>query len=461
MAATTVSVAPAGALRRRVLNIALPAVGEQLLNTAVGLADVYLVGHLSAAASAQLGYSSAAALAGAGLANQMVWIVTVMFMAVSVGSTALIARAIGAGDAEQARRVVQQSFILGAIAGLIASVGAYFLARPFLVLLGATPEMLPLGEAFLHISTLSFCPAALLFVGTACLRGAGDTRTPLYVMLGVNVLNMGISWLLINGNAGMPVLGVVGAATGAAVSRSLGGLAMIILLLRGRSGLRFVPRAQIDWSLVRRVLHIGGPAAGEQLVFQGALLIFARFVTGLGTVAYAAHNVTITIESVSFLPGMGYAAAATTLIGQSLGARRPDEAEHSGYETLLQGGLLMMILGGLMVALPGWFLRLFIDDPAVIAAGIIPLQAAGLIQPAFAVNMILSGALRGAGDTRWPLYSKVISTWGVRLPLTFLVVGLLGFGLNGIWFAMCVDFTVQALLAAWRYKAGVWKQLDV
>ena len=209
------------------------------------------------------------------------------------------------------------------------------------------------------------------------------------------------------------------------------------------------------------MLTIGGPAAGEQLVFQGALLIFARFVTGLGTVAYAAHNVTINIESISFLPGMGYAAAVTTLIGQSLGARRPEEAEASGYEALLQGGLLMMVLGGLMVAFPAWFLQLFIDDPAVVAAGIIPLQAAGLIQPAFAVNMIMSGALRGAGDTRWPLYFKLISTWGVRLPLTIVIVGWLGFGLNGIWFAMCVDFTVQALLATWRYKAGVWKRIEV
>lgn len=450
-----------GAIRRRVFNLALPAVGEQLLNTAVGLTDVYLVGNLSAQATAYLGYSSATALAGAGLSNQMIWLVTVLFIAFGIGSTALIARASGAEDRAGMQQILRQSVFIALGVGLFSTVLVLLLARPFLLMLNAPADVLPLGEQYLYIIALTLVPAALLFIGNACLRGVGDTRTPLYVMLGVNGVNITLSWLLINGNLGMPVLGIAGAALGTAIGRGGGGLVVIALLLRGRSGLRLVPDWRPDFQIVRRILRIATPSAGEMLLFQGALLIFTRFVTSMGTVAYAAHSVTINIESLSFLPGLGYAAAASTLVGQSLGARSPRQAEDCAYEALWQGGLMMGLAGLMMVSIPAQLLALFVNDPAVIAAGITPLRAAGLVQPALAVGFILSGGLRGAGDTRWPLYSRLITTWGIRLPLTALLVSWLGWGLGGIWLAMCTDFTVQALLCLWRFRSGKWQRIEV
>src|SRR6185503_12651068 len=136
-----------------------------------------------------------------------------------------------------------------------------------------------------------------------------------------------ISWLLVNGNLGAPTLGVAGSAMGAAVARGGGGLLLIGLLLRGRSGLKLTLDLRPDWDILRRLVRIGAPSGGEQLVFQGALLIFVRFVTSLGTAAYAAHNVVINIESLSFLPGMGYAIAASALVGRGLGASQPELAE--------------------------------------------------------------------------------------------------------------------------------------
>src|SRR5262245_28361414 len=225
-------------LRRTVLLLALPAVGEQVLNTLVGLADTFLVGHLNERAAAQVGYDSATALAGVGLANQMVWLITVLFMSVSVGSTALISRARGASDAEAANRTLRQSMIIGLVMGIVATILGSALAAPFMRLLGAGPDVLPHSVTFLHITALTFAPAALLFIGTAALRGMGDTRTPLYVMLGVNAINIALSWLLVNGNLGAPTLGVAGSAIGAAVARGGGGLVLIGLLLRGRSGMK-------------------------------------------------------------------------------------------------------------------------------------------------------------------------------------------------------------------------------
>lgn len=451
---------PLLSLRRRVLTLALPVVGEQVLNTLVGLADTFLIGHLSAGAAAQLGYSSSTALAGVALASQLIWLITMLFMAVGIGGTAVIARSIGANDTTGAHQALRQSLLIGLVMGLLAMAFGSLAAEPALKLLGAGPDVVPLGVSFLHIGALTFVPAALLFIGSATLRGAGDTRTPLYVMLGVNAVNILISWLLINGNIGLPALGVVGAALGAAIARGSGGLVMIGLLLRGRSGLKLSFDFRPDREMLWRIVRVGAPSAGEQLVFQSALLVFVRFVTGLGTVAYAAHNVVISIEALSFLPGLGYAAATSALVGQGLGAQRPDQSEASAYEALRQSGLMMSALGVIMILFPHQLIELFIADPAIVAAGVPAMRIAGLLQPLLALNFIMSGGLRGAGDTRWPLYTKIISTWGVRLSLSYVLLAL-GLGLTGIWIAMTVDFAIQAMLALWRFRGGRWKTIKV
>ncbi|MEM8529938.1 MAG: MATE family efflux transporter [Chloroflexota bacterium] len=446
--------------RRRVFRLALPAVAEQVLNTLVGITDIFLVGHLTVVAMAQLGYTSEAALAGVGLANQMVWLVTVFFMATSIGSTALIARAKGAGDIAQANRVLRQSLIIGLLMGLFATLFGLFLAPFAMQALGAADNVVPLGVTFLNIVAIGFIPAALLFIGTAALRGMGDTRTPLFVMLGVNATNIVLSVLLVNGNLGAPILGVAGAAIGSAIARGGGGLFLVGLLMRGQSGFKLSLNIRPDWGILRRIVKIGAPSGGEQLVFQGALLVFVRFVTGISTTAYAAHNVVIHIESLSFLPGMGYAVAASTLVGQSLGAQDPREGRASAYEALLQGGIMMTVLGAIMMIFPQQLLSLFVADPAVAQTGAVAMFIAGMVQPFLAVNFILSGALRGAGDTRWPLYTKIISVWGIRLPLVMLLL-YLGLGLTGVWIAMAVDFAVQAALAFWRFHSGKWQSVVV
>lgn len=448
------------AIRKNVRALALPAVGEQILNTFVGLTNTFLVGNLSAEAAAILGYNSTSAIAGIGLGNQIVMIIMVLFMAVSVGSTALIARARGARDLEEANSVLRQSMLVGAVMGIIATVIAGGFARPMLSILGPTEEVLQLGTTYLQIVSSTFLFAALLFIGTAALRGVGDTRTPLYIMLGVNAVNILLSWLLVNGHFGLPVLGMTGVSIAAAIARGGGGLVLLGILFRGRSNLKLSPNLKPDFALLRRIINIGLPSAGEQLIFQGAMILFLRFITGLGTTAYAAHNIVISIDSFSFLPGLGYATAATALVGQSLGAKKPDEAEMNGYEALWQSTIFMSTIGVIMFLFPAQILGVFTNDQAVIDAATPILRLVGLRQPFMAVNFVLSGGLRGAGDTRWPLYTKLISTWGVRLPFTPLFLWF-GWGLFGAWIAMSMDLLTQSFLAWWRYQKGAWKELKV
>lgn len=442
-----------------VFALALPAVGEQFLNTLVGLTDTYLVGHLDPAVAARLGYDRATALASVGLAQLMSWVMTVLFMAVAIGATAVVARRIGAGDEARANLALRQALLLTIVAGLLGTLIGVFLGRPALQLLGAPPAVAYYGSQYLTIVSLAFVPTALMFAATAALRGAGDTRSPLLLMALVNSVNVAISWMLVNGHLGAPGLGIAGSASGTAIARTLGAVVILGLLLAGRMRLRLHPDLRPDWPTLRSIVNVGLPSAGEQLAFQSGIMIMARVINSLGTVAYAAHTMTVTIESVSFLPGLGFAVAATTLVGQSLGAERPERAERSTWVALWQGGLMMTLLGVVMAAAPEALLRLMTPEDAVVAAGALPLRLAGLAQPLLAISFVLNGALRGAGDTRWPMLVRLISTWLVRLPMALLLVSF--WGLAGVWLALGADFGVQSVLSLWRFRAGRWKLIEV
>ncbi len=446
-------------LRRTVFKLGLPAVGEQLLNLLVGLVDTFLVGHLALNVATDLGYGSAQALAAVGISGYVVWTATTLFIAVAVGATALIARAIGAGRGGEANEALRQSLWLSAIMGTFTMV-VILATAPYIVrALGAPADVVPLAISFLRITALTMPLAAMLFVGNAALRGIGDTRTPLLLMLVVNAINILIAWLLVNGHFGFPGIGVDGSAWGASIARGVGGVLVIVILTRGRGKLRLdrFPWPQREMSM--RLLRVGLPAGAEQLAFQSALIVFARMVTGLGTVAFAAHNTVLTIESMSFLPGAGFAAAATTLVGQSLGAGDGGLARRSANEAFRQGVIFMGVMGVLFLAVPQWFLWVLVNDPAVVAAGVHPLRTVGIIQPMLAATFIYSGALRGAGDTRFPFIIKLVSPWLLRLPLSMVLIPWLG--LLGAWIALSSDLALQGLLAWWRFRGDGWERIRI
>lgn len=459
MAIRALKLARADGRRAEVLKLALPAVGEQFLNLLVGLVDTFLVGHLAASTVARLGYGSAEALAAVGMSNYVVWTITTLFIAVSVGATALVARAAGAADRAEANLALRQSLVLGAAMGLLAGALVFAFAPQMLRVYGAPAEVVPLGVAFLRIAALAMLPAALLFVGNAALRGAGDTRTPLLVMLVVNTINVLVAWSLVDGRWGLPTLGVQGTALGAALGRGTGGILVVALLVRGKGLLKLDRLPRPDWSMLARLVRVGLPAGAEQIVFQAALVPFARSIAGLGTIAFAAHNTVLQIESISFLPGLGFAAAATTLVGQGLGAQDVERARWSSNEAFRQAVTFMGVMGLLFLLIPGVFLRMMVGDPEVIRAGMNPLRTVGLVQPMLAASFVYSGALRGAGDTRFPLWIKLISPWCVRLPLVYVLAPWLG--LLGAWIALSSDLAVQGLLAWRRFHGNRWERILV
>lgn len=440
---------PEPSVRRRVLTLAWPAVLEQLLNMSVGLVDTYIVGHLGAAP-----------LAAVGLSIQSLNLFWALFSAIGVGSTALVARRIGAKEPQAANAVARQSILLAFLIGILAAITLWVGAPRFLDWLGAEPEVIELGSAYVRAVASTVYMLSILFIGSAIMRGAGDTRTPMLVMLVINVVNIVVAYTLAYGVGPLPRLGVLGSGIGAATGRGLGGLLILVLLARGRGPVKIgaqVPRPDVQ--IIGQILRIGLPAAGEQLLMRSGQVLLATFITALGTVAYAAHQVTINALAVAYMPGWGFALAATTLVGQELGANRPERAAQSAYEALRMATIIMTIMGGLVAIFPTQVLRIFTDDPAVIAAGLLILRIAGLVIPFLGISFTIAGGLRGAGDTISVLVILGGCIWGMRVANAYWLGPLLG--LTGIWLAVGIDFVARAVLLTLRFRSGKWQLVKV
>jgi putative MATE family efflux protein len=184
-------------------------------------------------------------------------------------------------------------------------------------------------------------------------------------------------------------------------------------------------------------------------------------VAHLGAVAYAAHQVAVAAESLSFMPGFGFSIAATTIVGQSLGAKEQVQASKSGWEALKLGLMIMVSIGLFFLILPHQIIKVFIPNPEVIELGASCLRIAAFEQPVIAVEMILSGALKGAGDTRWPLYSALVGNWLIRIPLVYLSVFVFHLPVTFVWIVTVIDFTVRSVIVLWRFKSGKWTAIKI
>ena len=437
--------------RRAVWQLAWPVIVAMLSESLVGLVDMLMV--------AQLG---GAAVAAVGVGGQILGAVAVVVTAVGTGTVTLVARGIGARDAPLARSATAQSMVAAMILGTAMSLPVFLVAEPLVGLFGVESEVV--AEAGLYVRTvmLSVAPGAVLFVIGSALRGAGDTRTPLWVGLGVNVINVFANWVLIFGNLGFPALGVLGSALATSLSFTAGGAVATVLVLSKRLRIQ-VTLADLrpDSAMIRRVLYIGYPAGIEQLMMQIGFLIYLTFAARYGTDAIAAYFIGVRILALSFLPGFGFAAAASTLVGQNLGARNPDRAADAGWRaTRMSVGF--MCVGGLgVMALAEPIAYLFVDETSVVAGTVSFLYMLGLSQPFMAIDFTLGGALRGAGDTRFPLWTMLVAFYAVRLGTSALVVWVLDLSLAWLWATLIGDYMVRALLKGWRFHSGRWRTIEV
>jgi len=400
----------------------------------------------------------AAALAAVSLSTQWVFLTNVLFATFSMGATTLVAQSVGAGDWDTSNRTVRQVTLAGVAIGFAAAVLALLFAEPAMALMGAESEALALGATYLRITASIFVLSAVINMSAACLRGAGDTRTPMAVMIVVNVVSVAVSWVTINGMFRLPRLGVAGAALGMAMGCVVGASLFIGLLLKGHSGLKFDLRdLRLDLRLLKRVLRIGPPKGVERLILHLAMMVFFRIVAGLGMIAVAANAVVLRVESLSLMPAMGLAIASTTLVGQRLGAGDPKRSERSGYLAYIIGACWMALIGLVFIFFPRVLISFFIDDSTVIEVAITPLRIAGFFSPLAAAELIFSACLLGAGDTRFPMIVTCVSGWVVRVGGA-VVLGLsLGLGITGVWLCRASNIAVRGAILFLRFRGGRWK----
>ncbi|MGE5573552.1 MAG: MATE family efflux transporter [Bacteroidota bacterium] len=443
------------AIRRRVIQLSLPVFAEVVLQTLTQVVDMAMVGRLGASAIAAVGLSMQPLFLGQGV-----------FMGLSVGTTALVARFTGAGERRMAGRTNHQSLLVSTVLALVTCAAAYVYARDIVTLMGAEPDVIALGTSYLRYLAPGFAMLLATMTVGGALRGAGDTTTPMKINVLVNLVNVVGNYMLIFGHFGFPALGVDGAAIATTVSRMIGGALFLWAACRRASPvalprLRLAAYFRIDTALVARVLRIGVPAILERLVISSGMLVYIRAVAGLGTVVYAAHSIANNAESLSFMPGLAFATAATALVGQGLGAGRPDVAERSASEALKLGLAVMGTMALVFLAVPEYLMMIYTSDPEIIRLGSIALRVISFGQVPMGTAFIFSGALRGAGDTRSVLYVTTFAVWVVRLSATYLLVVMAGLGLFGAWLAMVADWLVRGGYVWHRFRAGRWKQLQV
>jgi putative MATE family efflux protein len=441
---------------RQVLALLWPVLLQQWLIVAVNFSD-RLLGGWTGHTTAQAAQTTAAYLA---------WFLTGYTVLVSVGSTTLVAHLVGAGDRRTANLVLHQALLLAAAFAVAGTVVGLFVLEPVLALLQLRGDSLTLAAQYLRPLLVVLTLQMIGSAGLACLSGAGDTRTGMWVLGGVAVLNVPMAWMFVYGIGPFPRLGFPGIAVGTAVSQALGGLVVLGALLHGRAGLRLDRRLlRPRFDLMRRLLRVSVPAAVDHFSMQLGHLWFLGIVNSLGEVAAAAHGVALTWEALSYQSATAFGTAAVTVVGQSLGAGRTQRAARGGWLAFALGAGTMSLMGVLFVTLARPMFYLFCPSPEqaeVVETGVPVLRLVAFSMPALASCIILASALRGAGDVRFPMLFTWVGFFALRIPLAYLLTGeRFNLGLWGAWWAMFADLQVRGLFVLVRFARGGWRGIRV
>jgi putative MATE family efflux protein len=349
-----------------------------------------------------------------------------------------------------------------------------FFGDDALRIMGASEEVVELGYSYIRVFFLFYPVNFMAFAAFSALRGAGDTKTPMKLSLLTNGANVFLNYCLIFGHFGFPRLEVVGAALASGLSLLLAFIVGFVLFLRGSLILKFRPSFRLDIEITKRILRIGIPATVERAIFSFYNFLYISIVTRFGTIALAAHQVGLRVESIAYMPAFGFNVAVSALVGQSLGEGKPEKAEKVVYEALKMVSIFMGVMGIILIVFPRYLVMPFVtkSDPnyaEVLRLASIYLIIVGISEIPLGWIFVLSGALRGAGDTKSPMYVTAISKLLFRIIPSYI----LGFGISlgpihvkgmeviAAWLAMTLETFTTALFFWWIFKRGKWKYIKV
>jgi len=438
-----------GSIPRNLLNLALPLVAANLLQTTFNLVDMLFVGRLGPQA-----------IAAVSLAGVLMMFLMTIAIGLATGTQAMISRFIGAKKPEEAEAVAIQSLLLGLFSSLFLSLLGLSLSRFLLMLIGAKGDVLFIGNGYLQVMFSGIYTVFLLFLVSAIFQGVGNTVTPMRILLSSTILNIGLDPLLIFGLWFFPHWGVKGAAAATVTARGMGMLVGIYLLFRGRSGIYLhLRKVRVDLGMMWRIIRIGVFASLQAILRNISQIIIARIVASFGTYAIAAYGIGMRVRMVVMMPGFGLAAATAVLVGQNLGAGDPRRAERSGLVSVLLYGLFMICAGGLFFGFARPIISAFNPHPDVVRIGGSYLHILTLSFVFLGAAIVLSRAMNGAGDTISPMVITGFALLVLRIPLCLFLSH--SQGTTGIWVGLALSDLANGLITFVWFRQGRWKRRRV
>jgi putative MATE family efflux protein len=430
-----------------VLQLALPAVGEMILYMMIWVLDTMMVGQ----------YGGKLTVTAVGLSSEIIYtFVNILISAgIAIGVTSLIARRVGAKNYDQAEEYATISFVTSIFISLILFLIFFIFSEEILKIAKADESVLLLGSSYMRICSIGIFFSMLMITLNGILRGYGNTKTPLIASAIINVINIGLDWGLIFGHFGFPELGTKGAALATSIANIVGFIFIAIYIYKKSDvKLRIKYIKEFSFKKLKELLALSIPAGLQEAAFSVCRLINTVMIMVLGNIAFSANQITTTIESLSFMPGYGFAVAATTLVGHKVGEKNYKKAEEYAHTCMVLGMGVMFLCALLFLLFPNFLINLFINDSEkeVIRLGAVCLMVASVEQIPMAVSMIIGGSLKGIGDTKSPFIVSVISNWVIRLPLMYYFVFVRKFSVTYVWWITAIQWGFDGILIYIIYR---------
>jgi putative MATE family efflux protein len=437
---------------RRVLQLALPVVFGSLSYTLLSVVDTAMLGHLGSAP-----------LAAAGVAGVLFFALVFALGSISVGVQALTARRFGEGELKRCGEVLRSGLLFSLVIGLPLIVASPWIARWAAPLLSPDPTVAELGSSYLRFRLLGAAFSFASWTYAAFFAAIGKTRHQMHSSILVTLTNILLDYLLIFGHAGFPRLGVAGAAIASTVAVGVGMTYYVVVSLLPAYRSDYAPyHGPVPLShWVRPILRLSSPILLQRAFSHGSWFAFFFVASRIGTNELAATNVIRSVYSLSIMLAVGMGTAASALVGQNLGARRPNDAERMGWSAAKLAAYAMGSIGLLFLMAPGAILRIYTTDPAVIAVGRLPLMLLGFVQAFAGIALVLSQSLQGAGNTRFVMVVEIFVCLGLYLPTVFLLGLVLRVGLIGAWTAEYLYWTALSVIMLLKFRRGTWKTIEV
>ena len=433
---------------RAIAMLAIPMMLEMVMESIFAVADVFWVAHLGADAVATVG-----------LTESMLTLVYGVAMGVSIGAMALVARRIGEKDVDAASRTAVQAIILALVISAIIGVLGAWSAPALLTLMGGSPAVIAQGAMFTRIMLGGNATVMLLFVINAIFRGAGDAAIAMRVLWLGNAINILLGPMLIFGVGPLPALGVTGAAVATNIGRGTAVIYQLFILARGRGRIALTRRQlRVDLKTMLSILRLSGSAAIQVLIGMASYVGLVRIMATFGSAALAGYTIAIRLIIFALLPSWGLSNAAATMVGQNLGARKPDRAEAAVWRAGFYNLIFLGTVGILFLTFAPQIIAVFSGDPVVQRFGIPGLRIVSGGFLFYALGMVLTQSFNGAGDTWTPTVINLFVFWLFELPLAYVLAIHAGWGPQGVFAALAIAYSTLAVISAAVFRRGRWKE---